>query len=153
MTLTSWEALYTEPSFILARAITFCVSASRMRVLASATPLAGREVERDDARPRVGVGQDHHLAHVGLLGHRALDSDRHGHRVAVLGDLREVELDLALLGLLPSRKLFMSSSASFFAALAGVAKPPAVPSASAPRPMPSAPLRLSSRTIIASPSK
>src|SRR5688572_15369633 len=55
----------------------------------------GREAERHDAAARVGVGDDHQIGHVRLLGHRALDRDVHRHRIAVLGDLRQVELNFA----------------------------------------------------------
>ena len=43
VTLTCLLAIKNEPSFILATAITSCVAARRMRVLASATPLAGEK--------------------------------------------------------------------------------------------------------------
>ena len=42
MTFTCLLAVTNEPSFILATAVMFCVEAKRMRVLASATPLAGK---------------------------------------------------------------------------------------------------------------
>src|SRR6188474_306548 len=43
VTLTGLLTMKNEPSFILATAMMFCVAARRMRVLASATPLAGEK--------------------------------------------------------------------------------------------------------------
>ncbi len=87
-----------------------------MRVLASATPLAGvRRVECHHAGSRVLVGNDQHVSDMGLLGHRAFHRHRHRHGVAVLGDLGKVELDLALHGVLPPVNFLIASSASFFA--------------------------------------
>ena len=44
---------------------------------------------------RVAVADHQHLGHIGLLAHRAFDRNGHRHGIAVLGDLRQVELDLA----------------------------------------------------------
>ena len=100
VTFTCLLAMKNEPSFILATAMMFCVVARRMRVLASATPLAGEKWKV--ATPAFGLpsAEHQHVGDMRLLGHRAFDRDRHRHGVAVLGDLGKVELHLAFGGLL-----------------------------------------------------
>ena len=115
VTFTGLLALKNEPSFILATAMMFCVFARRMRVLASADAARRREVERYHAGARIFVRDHQHLGDIGLLGHRAVDRHRHRHGVAVLGDLRQVELDAALAGVLPPVNFLITSSASFLA--------------------------------------
>jgi hypothetical protein len=61
-----------------------------MRVLASATPLAGEKWKV------IAIGDDEHVGDVRLIAHRTLDRHRHRHGVTVLGDLGKVELDAAL---------------------------------------------------------
>src|SRR5262245_56257622 len=55
-----------------------------------------REPERHHAAARIAVSHHQHVAAVGLLGHRAVYGHRHRYGVAVLGDLRQIELHAAL---------------------------------------------------------
>src|SRR6185436_7547557 len=54
-----------------------------------------REMERHHAGARIFICHNQHVGDVRGFGHRAFDRHRHRHGVAVLGDLRHVELDLA----------------------------------------------------------
>ena len=118
VTFTCLLAVKNEPSFILATAMTFCVLGQTNAGVGFRHAARRREVEGRDAGARIAVGDDQHVGDMRLLGHRALDRDRHRHGVAVLGDFRQVELDPAVDGVLPPVNFLISSSESFLAAAA-----------------------------------
>src|SRR5262245_41515469 len=55
-----------------------------------------REPEGGHTRLRIGCGDDVDGLDVVFVRHRAVDRDGEGHRIAVLGDLRQLDRDLAL---------------------------------------------------------
>ena len=64
VTFTALLVVKSDPSLILATAMIFWDSASRIRTLASATPLSGEEVKGDDATARIAVRHDQHVADI-----------------------------------------------------------------------------------------
>src|SRR6202035_4672047 len=57
-----------------------------------------RQMKSDDAGIGIGIADDADLADVIVRRHRTVDLDRQRHGVAVLGDLGEIDADLAALG-------------------------------------------------------
>jgi hypothetical protein len=82
------------PVEVLASTVTVPVPPRRMRVAAGHR----RQMKSDDAGIGIGVADDADLADVIVRRHRAVDSDGERHGIAVLGDLRKINRDLAALG-------------------------------------------------------
>jgi hypothetical protein len=94
-TMTSTVSDHTLPSFMRASADSFWLVASRMRVATSALPARGPSVKTATSRCGFFSLKTAISVHVVGRGHRAVDATRIGHHVAVVDQLRDLQLDAA----------------------------------------------------------